>query len=147
MELDISWPNNSTKPIDGWSEAGDVASTWCVATAGYAVCFIIFMPALHLRCMSLFSVVLDAIPQIHVGTEVVLEVTSKLLHFLVGTALSTMTAAVVCSMLASMTCATTLLVVSAPLISIMFASLIGIASSALISGMVHLIVYIVALKR
>jgi hypothetical protein len=34
--------------------------------------------------------------------------------------------------------------VSAPLISIMLASLVGIASSALISGMVRLIVYIVA---
>jgi hypothetical protein len=33
--------------------------------------------------------------------------------------------------------------VSAPLISIMFVSLIGITSSALISGMVRLIVYIV----
>jgi hypothetical protein len=97
--------------------------------------------------MSLFSIVLDAIPQIHVGAEVVVEVTSKLPHFLVGTALSTTTAAMVCSMLASMTCATTLLVVSAPLISIMFALLIGIASSALISGTVRLIVYIVALKR
>jgi hypothetical protein len=49
MELDISWPNNNTEPIDGWSEAGDVASTRCVATARYAMCFIIFMPALHLR--------------------------------------------------------------------------------------------------
>jgi hypothetical protein len=96
-------------------EAGDVASTWCVAMAGYAVCFIIIMPALHLRCMSLFSVVLDAIPQIHVGTEMVVVVTSRLLHFLVGTALSTTTAAVVCSTLASMTCATpALLVVSSP---------------------------------
>jgi hypothetical protein len=82
---------------------------------GYTVCFIIITPALHLRCMSLFSVVLDVIPQIHVGTEMVMEVTSRLLHFLVGTVLSTMTAAVVCSTLASMTCATpTLLVVSSP---------------------------------
>jgi hypothetical protein len=38
--------------------------------------------------MSLLSVVLNAIPQIQVGIEVVTEVASGLLHFLVGTALS-----------------------------------------------------------
>jgi hypothetical protein len=43
-----------------------------MATAGYVVCFIIFALALHLRCMSVFLVVLDVIPQIYVGTEVVM---------------------------------------------------------------------------
>jgi hypothetical protein len=148
MELEISWSNNGTKLIGEWSEARDVASARCMATVGCAMCFIIFTPTLHLRCMSLFSAVLDATPQIHVGVEVVTEVASRLLHFLVGTALSTMTATAVCSMLTSMTCATSaLLVASAPLINIMFTSLVGIASSALISGTVRLVVSIMALIK
>jgi hypothetical protein len=148
VELEISWPNNGIKLIGEWPEARGIAGTRCVAMARCAMCLVIFLPTLHLRCMSLLSVVLDAIPQIQVGAEVVTKVTSRLLHFLVGTALSTMTAAVVYSTLASMTCATpALLVASAPLISIMFASLFGIASSALILGTMHLIVHIVALVK
>jgi hypothetical protein len=78
----------------------------------------------------------------------VIEVASRLLHFLVGTALSTTTATVVCNMLASMMRATpTLLVAFTPLISIMFASLVGIVSFTLISGMVCLIVYILVLVK
>jgi hypothetical protein len=115
VELEISWPNTDTEPIDEWLEAEDVAGTRCVAIAGYAMCFITFTPTLHLRCMSLLSVVLDAIPQIHVSAKMVTEVTSRLLHFLVTTVLSSTTVAVVCSRLASLTCATpTLLVASAP---------------------------------
>jgi hypothetical protein len=72
VELEISWPNNGTEPISEWSKAEDVASTRHMATAGYVVCFIIFALALHLRCMSVFLVVLDVIPQIYVGTEVVM---------------------------------------------------------------------------
>jgi hypothetical protein len=148
MELEISWPNNGTKPVGEWSEAGDVASARCVATTGCTMCFNIFVLALHLRCVSLFSVVLDATPQICVGAEVVMEVASRLLHFLVDTALSTMTGTAVCSSKASLTCAmSALLVASTTLISIMFASLVGIASSALISGMVHLVVPIEALIK
>jgi hypothetical protein len=64
MELEISWPDDGTEPISEWSEVGDMASTWCVATVGCAMCFIIFLPALHLRCMSLLSIVLDAISKI-----------------------------------------------------------------------------------
>jgi hypothetical protein len=41
-----------------------MASTRCIATTMCAMCFIIFPPALHLRCMTLFSIVLNAIPQI-----------------------------------------------------------------------------------
>jgi hypothetical protein len=148
VELEISWPNNGTEPIGEWLEADDVASMRCIATVGCAMCFIIFMPALHLMCMSPFSAVLDVTPQINIGAEVVTEVASRLLHFLVGIALSTTTAATVCSTLASLTCATSaLLVAFAPLISIMFASLVGIASSALISGTVYLVVSIVALIK
>jgi hypothetical protein len=66
--------------------------------------------------MSLLLVVLNAIPQFQVGTQMVMEVAYRLLHFLIGTALSAMTATTVCNMLASMTCAMpALLVVFAPL--------------------------------
>jgi hypothetical protein len=34
VELEISWPNNGTEPIDEWSEARDVASARCVSTTG-----------------------------------------------------------------------------------------------------------------
>jgi hypothetical protein len=64
MELEISWPNDGTKPISERLEAEDMANMRCVATAGCAMCFIIFPPALHLRCMMLLSILLDAIPQI-----------------------------------------------------------------------------------
>jgi hypothetical protein len=87
MKLEVSWLDDSTKPISEWSEAEDMASTRCMATAGCTMCFIIFPPALHLRCMTLFSIVFDAIPQIQIGAEMVMEVTSRLLHFLVGTTL------------------------------------------------------------
>jgi hypothetical protein len=134
--------------IGEWPEARGIADTRCVATARCAMCLIIFLPTLHLRCMSLLLIVLDVIPQIQVGAEVVTEVTSRLLHFLVGTALSTMTTIVVYNTLASMTCAMpALLVASAPLISIMFASLFGIASSTFILETMHLIVHIVALVK
>jgi hypothetical protein len=49
LELKISWPNNGTDPISEWLEARDMAGTWCVDMAEYAMCFIIFTPALHLR--------------------------------------------------------------------------------------------------
>jgi hypothetical protein len=125
-----------------------MADTRWIATAGCAMCFIIFLPVLHLRCMSLLSIVLDAIPQIQVGAEMVIEVASRWLHFLVGTTLSTTTATVVCSTLSSMTCAMlALLVTFAPLIGVMLASLVDIASSALISGTVRLIVSVVALVK
>jgi hypothetical protein len=99
-------PDDSTEPISEWLEARDMASMRCIATAGRAMCFIIFSPALHLRCMMLLSIVLNAIPQIQVGTEMITEVASRMLHFLVGTALSTMATTAVCDMLSSMTCAT-----------------------------------------
>jgi hypothetical protein len=41
--------------------------------------------------MTLLTVVFYAVPQIQIGAEMVMEVTSRLLHFLVSTALSTMT--------------------------------------------------------
>jgi hypothetical protein len=41
-----------------------MADTRCIAMAGCAMCFIIFPHALHLRCMSLLLIVLNAIPQI-----------------------------------------------------------------------------------
>jgi hypothetical protein len=63
MELEISWPDDSMEPIGEWPEAGDMASTQCIATAGCTMCFIMFPPALHLSMM-LFSIVLNAIPQI-----------------------------------------------------------------------------------
>jgi hypothetical protein len=76
----------------------------------------------------------------------VTEVTFGLLHFLVGTTLSTSTATMVYNTLSSMTRATPgLLITFAPLIGVMLASLVGIAPSALISRMVRLIVYVVAL--
>jgi hypothetical protein len=79
------------EPISEWPEAGDIAGTRYVGTVGYTMCFIIFSPVLHLRCVSLLSVVLDAIPQIQVGAEMVTEVASRLFNFLVSTALSTTT--------------------------------------------------------
>jgi uncharacterized membrane protein len=135
MELEISWPNDGVEPISEWPEAKDMADTRCIATAGCAMCFIIFPPALHLRCMTFLSIVLDVIPQIQVGAEMVTEIASRLLHFLFGTALSTTTATVVCDTLSSMTCAMpALLVTFTPLIGVMLASLVSIASFALISG-------------
>jgi hypothetical protein len=78
----------------------------------------------------------------------VMEVTSRLLHFLVGTALSTTTTTMVCDTLSSMTCTTlALLMTFTPLVDVKLASLVGIVPFALISGMVHLIVYIVALVK
>jgi hypothetical protein len=98
--------------------------------------------------MTLLSIILDAIPQIQVGAEMITKVTSKLLDFLVGTALSTTTATMVCNTLSSMTCAMpAILVTFAPLISVMLALLVDIASSTLISGMVRLIVYVMALVK
>jgi hypothetical protein len=64
MDLEVSWLDDSMEPINEWSEAGNMASTRCIATVGCAMCMIIFLPALHLRCMTLFSIVFDAIPQI-----------------------------------------------------------------------------------
>jgi hypothetical protein len=125
-----------------------MASMWCIAMAGCAMCFIVFSPALHLRYMMLFSIVLNAIPQIQIGAEMVIEVTSRLLHFLVGTALSTMATTAVCNMLSSMTCATlALLITFAPLIGVMLTLLVIIVPSALISWMVRLIIYVVALVK
>jgi hypothetical protein len=98
--------------------------------------------------MMLLSIVLNAIPQIQVGAEMVTEVASRMLHFLVGTMLSTTAATIVCDTLSSMTCATpALLVVFAPLVDTMLASLVCIMPSALISGTVRLIVYVVALVK
>jgi hypothetical protein len=64
MELEVSWPDDSIEPISEWPKAGDMASTRCIATAECAMCFIIFSPALHLRCMTLLSIILNMIPQI-----------------------------------------------------------------------------------
>jgi hypothetical protein len=64
MELEICWPDDGTKPISEWPKAGDMADTRCIATARCPMCFIIFPPTLHLRCMSLLLIVLDVIPQI-----------------------------------------------------------------------------------
>jgi hypothetical protein len=98
--------------------------------------------------MMLFSIVFDAIPQIQIGAEMVMEVTSRLLYFLVGTALSTTTTTVVCNTLSSMTCyMPALLITFAPLIGVMLASLVSIAPPALISGTMRLIVYVVALVK
>jgi hypothetical protein len=127
------------KTISEWLETGDMADTWCIATAGCAACFIIFPPTMHLRCMMLLSIVLNVIPQIQDGAEMIMEVTSRLLHFLVSAALSTMTTTAVCNTLSSMTCATPALFVTfAPLIGVVLASLVDIASSTLISRMVGL---------
>jgi hypothetical protein len=68
-----------------------MASTWCIAAAGCAMCFIIFPPVLHLGCMILFSIVFDKIPQIQISAKMVTEITSRLLYFLVDAALSTTT--------------------------------------------------------
>jgi hypothetical protein len=148
MELEVSWPDDSTELISKWSEARDMTSIWCIATAVCAVCSIVFLPALHLRCMTHFSIVLNAIPQIQISTEMFMEVTSRLLHFLVSAALSTTATTAVCNTLSSMTCATSaLLITFAPLIGVMLASLVGIAPFALISRTVHLIVHVVALVK
>jgi hypothetical protein len=133
------------EPISDWSKAGDMASTRCIAAARCAMCFIVFSHVLHLRCMTLFSIIFDAVPQIQIGAEVVTEVTSRLLHFLVGTALSTMAATTICNTLPSMTCvAPALLITFTPLIGVM---LVGIAPSALILGTVRLVVNVMALER
>jgi hypothetical protein len=143
MELKISRSDDSTEPIGEWMEAGDMASTRCVATGRYAMCFIIFPPMLHLRCMSLLLIVLDVIPKILVGAEMVTEVASRLLHFLVGAMLSTTTTTAVCSTWGT----SALLVTFSPLIGVMLASLVDIASFALISGAMRLIVPVVALVK
>jgi hypothetical protein len=64
MELEVSWLDNSTELVSELPEARDMASTRCIAAARCAMCFIIFSSALHLRCMMLLSIVLNAIPQI-----------------------------------------------------------------------------------
>jgi hypothetical protein len=64
VELEVSWLDDSTEPINEWSKAGDMASTRCIAAARCAMCFIVFPPALHLGCMTLFLIVLNVIPQI-----------------------------------------------------------------------------------
>jgi hypothetical protein len=98
--------------------------------------------------MTLLSIVLNAIPHIQIGAEMVTEVTSRLLHFLVCTVLSTMATTMVCNTLFSMTrTMLALLITFAPLIGIMPTSLVDIAPFALILGMVCLIVYIVALVK
>jgi hypothetical protein len=98
--------------------------------------------------MTLFSIVFHVIPQIQIGAEMVMEVTSGLLQFLVGTALSSMATTVVYNMLPSMTCVMpTLLITFTPLIDVMFASLVGIMASSLISRTVRLIVHVVALVK
>jgi hypothetical protein len=127
VKLEISWPDDSTEPISEWSEARDMASTWCIAMAGCAMCFIVFPPALHPRCMTLFSVVFNVIPQIQIGAKMVMEVNSRLLYFLVCTVLSTMTTTVVWNMLSSMTCSLLVLLITfAPLIGVMLASLVDL---------------------
>jgi hypothetical protein len=145
VELEVSWPDDNTKLISEWSEAGDTASTRCIAVPRCAMCFVVFPPVLHLRRMTLFLIVFDAIPQIQIGAKVVTEVTSRLLHFLVGIALSTMAATAICNALPSMTCvAPALLITFAPFIDVM---LVSIAPSALILRTVRLIVNIVALVK
>jgi hypothetical protein len=62
VELEVSWLDDSTEPISEWSEVKDMASTRCIAVARCAMCFIVFPPALHHRCMTLFSIIFDAIP-------------------------------------------------------------------------------------
>jgi hypothetical protein len=62
MELEVSWPDDSMELISEWPEARDMASMQCVATVGCTMCFIVFLPALHLRCMTLFSIVFNVIP-------------------------------------------------------------------------------------
>jgi hypothetical protein len=95
--------------------------------------------------MVLFSIIFDVIPQIQIGAEMVTEVTSWLLHFLVSTALLTTAATTVYNTLASMTCiAPTLLITFASLIGVM---LVSIMPSSLISGTVRLIVHVVALVK
>jgi hypothetical protein len=64
VELEVSWLDDITEPISEWSEARNMASTWCIATTGCVVCFIVFPPMLHLICMTLFSIVFDVISQI-----------------------------------------------------------------------------------
>jgi hypothetical protein len=61
--------------------------------------------------MALLTVVFYVIPQIQISAELITEVTSRLLHFLVGTAMSTTTTITVCNMLSSMTCATPALLI------------------------------------
>jgi hypothetical protein len=148
MELEVSWLADSTEPISEWSEVRNMASTRCIVVAGCTMCFIIFPLALHLRCMTLFSIVFDAIPQIQIGTKMVMEITSKLLYYLVDAALSTMTTTAVCNTLSPVMCSTpALLITFAPLVGIMLASLVDIAPFALISRTMRLIVYAVALVK
>jgi hypothetical protein len=136
------------EPISEWSGAKDMASTRCIARARCAMCFIVFSPALHLRCMMLFLIINFACAASQIGAKMVMEVTSRLLYFLVGTALSTTTTTVVCNTLSSMTCyMPTLLITFAPLIGAMLASLVSIAPPTLISGTMRLIVYVVALVK
>jgi hypothetical protein len=90
MELEISWPSNGRR----------------------SVFFIVFVPSLHLRCVSHIDAIVNTFPQIYVGTEVITEVACRLLHFLIVIALSTVTVAVVCSALTSVMCATSALLAS-----------------------------------
>jgi hypothetical protein len=62
MELEVSWLDDTTRPISEWLEAGDMTSMWCIAVARCAMCFIVFPPALHPICMTLFLIIFDAVP-------------------------------------------------------------------------------------
>jgi hypothetical protein len=48
MELEVSRPDDNTEPISEWPEAGDMASTRCIAMAGCAMA----SSYSHLRCIS-----------------------------------------------------------------------------------------------
>jgi hypothetical protein len=48
VELEVSWPDDSTEPISEWSKAGDMASTRCIATTRCTMC----SSYSRLRCIS-----------------------------------------------------------------------------------------------
>jgi hypothetical protein len=84
------------EPVGERSEAYDNALGPCATSLGCSMFLIVFAPAPHLRCMSRIFAVLDAIPQVHIGAEMVAEVASDLLlHFRVSTAVATSTTATI----------------------------------------------------
>jgi hypothetical protein len=128
MELEVFWPNDDTESVGERLEAWDNAPGQCMTTLGCSAFLIVFAPAPHLRCMLHVYAILDAIPQLYIGAEMVAEVASNLLlHFLVSTTVAAMTTAMICSSFAP-----TVSVMSAMLVYAVCAPLVSVTPPALV---------------
>jgi hypothetical protein len=70
VELQVPRPDNGVESVGERFEAWDV-------TPRCSVLQVILTSVSHLRCMSHIITILNVVPQVEVGTEVVMEVTSS----------------------------------------------------------------------